>query len=88
MNEFTTERSMEAASLRVCWVCGAPVTELKKASYLPVGLGLRLVGHEDCVQELIEAHKAREQQERQAWEAVDRLREITREQNTMKKHLR
>jgi hypothetical protein len=44
-----------------CPVCKREVTDLKRASYLPVGAGLRLALHDSCFTALDETFREQEQ---------------------------
>ena len=98
------ERGMEEHASLICFLCKEPINtkQLKKSSYLQVGdtrkegdnrLDLRVAGHDACIAELLDTTREAEREEREAWEAVDTARELSRAvqkavktENLMRKH--
>lgn len=64
MNEFTKQASNNAASMRVCQICLEPIVELKKASYIQAGAGVRITVHDACLEGVIDALTKQQERER------------------------
>ena len=45
MNELTPNANM----IHQCFICSQTIDELKKASFIEVGIGQRLAGHDKCL---------------------------------------
>jgi hypothetical protein len=55
--DLTPTRPGIPTAQRDCLVCRQPIVELKKAAWLPMGSGIRLVLHPECADSLIEKHE-------------------------------
>jgi len=88
---YTPGRSLEAASMRICIICHDQITatELKKsmASWIPAGSGLRFSVHNACLSEVERAIDEQREQEQQAEEATQFVRDLAKTaQQAVRKH--
>lgn len=80
MNDFTTGKAVEEFMPRICMICHEPVRELRKASYLQSAHGIRIVVHDACLQDIVDAvsNEERKQATKVLQEALNTVDKVAR----------